>query len=75
MALEATGLLNHDAEPGGTTLVDARNGFNKMSCLVMLWTVRHRWSEEARFAFNCYRHWAQLLLRQPGDATVILLIR
>ena len=25
--------------------------------------------------FKCYRHWAQLLLRQPGDAPVILLIR
>ena len=25
------------------------------------------------FAFNCYRHWAQLLLCQPSDAPVILL--
>ena len=27
----------------------------------MMWTVRHCWPAGARFAFNCYRHWAQLL--------------
>ena len=25
--------------------------------------------------FNCYRHWLHILLRQPGDAPVIILIR
>ena len=29
----------------------------------------------ARFAFNCYKHWAQLLLRQPGELPVIILSR
>ena len=29
----------------------------------------------ARFAFNFYRNWAQLLLRQPGDLPVIILIQ
>ena len=33
----------------------------------MLWTVQHRWPEGARFAFNCYWHWAQLLLCKPGE--------
>ena len=41
LALEATGLPTQDAELGGTALVDARNGFNKMSRLAMLWTVHH----------------------------------
>ena len=41
----------------------------------MLWTVRHRWPEGARFVFNCYRHWAQLLLCQPGEPPVKILIR
>ena len=41
--LKSTGILTQDAEPGGTTLVDARNGFNDMSRLEMLWTVRHLW--------------------------------
>ena len=29
----------------------------------MLWMVRHEWPSGARFVFNCYRHWATLLLR------------
>ena len=28
-----------------------------------------------RFAFGCYRHWAQLLLRQTGEPPVTILIR
>ena len=39
----------------------------------MLWMVRYRWPTGERFAFNCYRRWAKLLLRQPGYAPVILL--
>ena len=56
-------------------LVDARNGFNELSRLAMLWTVRHRWPAGARFAFNCYKHWAQLLLRQPGELPITILSR
>ena len=41
----------------------------------MLWTVRHHWSAGARFAFNCYRHWAQLLLSHTGYLSVTILIR
>ena len=41
----------------------------------MLWTVCHPWPVGARFAFNFYRHWAQLLLRQPGEQPVTILIR
>ena len=32
-----------DNGPEGLTLVDARNGFNELSCYAMLWTARHRW--------------------------------
>ena len=74
-ALEALEFLTQEAEPSGTTLIDTRNGFNELSRLAMLWTVRHRWPAEARFAFNCYKHWAQLLLRQPGELPVATLIR
>ena len=65
-ALGALEFLTQDAELSETTLVDARNGFKELSWLAMLWTVRHRWPVGARFSFNCYRHWAQLLLHQPG---------
>ena len=67
--------LTQEAEPRVATLVDARNGFNKLSRLAMLWTVRHRWLAGARSTFNCYRHWAQLLLRHPGELPVTILSR
>ena len=35
-ALEALEFLTQEAEPSGTTLVDARNGFKKLSRLDML---------------------------------------
>ena len=34
--------LTQDSEPIRTTLVDAHNGFNELSRLAMLLTVRHR---------------------------------
>ena len=55
-ALGALEFLTQEAQPSGTTLVYARNGFNKLSRLAMLWTVQHRWLAGARFTFNCYRH-------------------
>ena len=74
-ALGAIEFLTQDADLSRTTLVDASNGFNKLSSLAMLWTVRHRWPAGARFAFNCYKHWAQLLLRHPGEPPVTILIQ
>ena len=73
VALEAIWLLTQEADTGVITLVDARNGFNVMIRLEMLWTVHHHWQAGAMFAFNCYMHWSQLLLCQPGDALVIIL--
>ena len=57
-ALGALEFLTQDVDPSGTTIVDARNCFNKLSRLVMLWTVRNRWPAGVRFVFDCYRHWA-----------------
>ena len=74
-ALRALEFLNQDAEPSGTTLIDACNGFDEMRRLAMLWTVRHCWQAGARFVFNCYRHWAQLLLRQLGETPAKILSR
>ena len=42
-SLEALEFLTQEAEPSGTTLVDACNGFSKLSRSAMLWTVRHCW--------------------------------
>ena len=38
----------------------------------MLWTVCHLWPTGERFAFNLYRHWAQLLLCQTGEPPVTI---
>ena len=51
-SLGAPEFLTEDANPSGTAIRDARNGFNKLSRLSMMWTVRHRWPAGARFAFN-----------------------
>ena len=65
--------LTQEAETSGTTLVDARKGFNKLSRLAILWNVRHRWPAGERFAFNYYRHWAQHILHQLGKPPVKIL--
>jgi hypothetical protein len=46
-------------------LIDAQNGFNKLSRKAMLWTVQHWWPSGSQFSFNCYCHAAQLIIRQP----------
>ena len=56
-------------------LVDAHNGFHKLGRLAMLWTVGHLCPLGTRFAFNSYKHWAQLLLYHPGEPPFMLLIR
>ena len=40
-ALEFLEILTQEAEPSSTTLVHARNGFNELIRLAMLWTVKH----------------------------------
>ena len=54
-------------------LVDAANGFNNISRLEMLWSVRHQCPCLSRFAINCYRHEVCLLCRHPGQIALILL--
>jgi hypothetical protein len=63
------------ADPSGALLEDAMNGFNELGRRAMLWTIRHRWAVGARFAFNCYRHSAQLILRRKGQTGYTLLSR
>ena len=56
-------------------LVDACNGFNELIRLEILWTVWYCWPAGVRFAFNSYRHRAQLLLCHPGDPPVTIMSR
>ena len=41
----------------------------------MMWTVRHCWPVKVRFAFNCYMHWAHLLICQIKEVPVTILGR
>lgn len=54
-------------DPHGTACIDARNGFGEISWKAMLWTVRPLWALGARFAFNCYRHAAVLVIYRMED--------
>ena len=87
--VRAEGLLDPNVYPGaaeddrhsryeagtgfGSALFDARNGFNKLNCYLMLWNVAHLWNQGSRSAFNCYRHWVCCLVRtEPGHPPLII---
>jgi hypothetical protein len=53
-------------------LIDANNAFNEQNRMSMLYTVQHEWPTGARIVFNCYKHWATLVLRgNNGTGTFI----
>ena len=35
----------------------------------MLWAVRNEWPSGAQFTFNCYHHWATLVVRDTRDGS------
>jgi hypothetical protein len=47
----------------GFLLIDANNAFNEQNWTSMLYTVQQEWPSGARFVFNCYKHWAMLVLQ------------
>ena len=54
-------------EDWGFLLIDARNAFNEENRTAMLWAVQHECPSGAKFTFNCYRHWATLVVWYTGD--------
>ena len=50
--MEPTRLLTQDTESGGTTLLDAHNGFKELSRLEMIWMVCNLYPEGVMFVFN-----------------------
>ena len=34
----------------------------------------NRWPQASRFAFNCYRHFSQVVIRVPGDRTPTIIL-
>ena len=59
-------------EEGVFLLVDAKNAFNEINRVGMLWMVQHLWLPRALFVFNCYRHWSSLFLRNRNGTASIL---
>ena len=53
----------------GFLLIDAQNTFNEENRTEMLWAVWHEWPSGAQFTFNCYRHWATLVVQYTGDSS------
>ena len=37
--------------------------------IAQLWDVRYKWPSGTQFTFNCYRHWATLVVRDTGDGS------
>ena len=35
----------------------------------MLWAVQHEWPGVVQFIFNCYHHWATLVVRNTADGS------
>ena len=56
-------------EDWGFLLIDVRNAFNEENRTAMLWNVQHEWPSGAQLTFNCYRHWATLVVRDTGDGS------
>ena len=56
----------------GFLLVDARNAFNEVNRIALLWNARHLWVKGSRFLFNCYRHHSPLMCRSPDGTTFLL---
>ena len=53
-------------------IVDAKNAFNEINQIGMLWTVHHLWLYVACFVFNCYCHWSSLVLCNRNRTASIL---
>ena len=58
---------HNQEEDWGFLLIDARNAFNEENWTAMVWAVRNEWPSGAQFMFNCYLHWATLVVQDTGD--------
>ena len=56
-------------EDWGFLLIDARDAFNVENRTAMLWSAWHEWTSGLQFTFNCYRHWATLVVPNMEDGS------
>jgi len=52
----------------GFLMLDASNAFNELRRVMMIWIVRHEWAIGFHFVFNCYRHWARLVVHSSSGS-------
>jgi hypothetical protein len=62
-----------EEEEWGFMFVDAANTFMELNWTAILWTIQHEWPSGARFAFNCYPHWATGAVIRGKGGTVVLI--
>ena len=60
---------NSQEEDWGFLLIDAQNAFNEENRTTMLWAIWHEWPSGSQLTFNCYLHWATLVVRDTGDGS------
>jgi hypothetical protein len=56
-------LLRENDNDYGVLMVDARNAFNSINRIAMLWNTRILWPRASRFIFNTYRGWSPLIMK------------
>ena len=56
----------------GALMLDAVNAFNELRRVLMIWVVRHEWAMGFHFVFNCYRHWARLVVHSSSGTLFVL---
>ena len=56
-------------EDWGFLLIDARNAFNELNPVAMLWAVQHECTSGTQFTFNYYHHWDTLVVRNTEDGS------
>ena len=57
---------NFQEEDKGFLLIDACNAFNEENRTAMMWEVWHECTSGTKFTFNCYYHWATMVIRDGG---------
>ena len=57
---------NYQEKDWGLLIINAYNLFDEENYTTMLWAVRYELPSGTQFDFNCYCHWATLVLRDAG---------
>ena len=73
-AAEDENYSGYEAGTGyGVAFFDGRNAYCELNCHLMLWNVAHLWNKGSRFAYNRYRHWGKVFVRDKlGKPAIVI---